>query len=198
MYLDDFVPLSGNNRGFTIQSKPGSGQNSGSTLGAALLVGKSAPPQPASPFGFESLADWISTAPLSLKPNLKTQGQYGLSVGGGNYRFVNSVPFRTPIAGFGSRLLLDVYIPGQQPNPYWLGAVQIYASCPSAQMYYAYIGQVELTGRPTGAFSTLEYAIPVSIRNVLSQTHEDCSFHIGVNMNATPVNPVLDNLRFAP
>lgn len=43
-YLDDMVPLDGNNRGFTVQSKSGNGTNSGSTLGSALVVGKLAAP----------------------------------------------------------------------------------------------------------------------------------------------------------
>lgn len=64
-------------------------------------------------------------------------------------------------------------------------------------MYSAYIGQVDLTGRPTGTFSTLEYGIPEGMRNVLSQNRDDCTFSIGVNMNATPTHPVLDNLRLA-
>jgi hypothetical protein len=197
-YLDDLIPLNGANRGVTVESKPGNVLNSGATLGSALVISRSAASPQGTPFTFESLSDWISTVPLSLNPNLKTQGASGLSVGGANYRTVTSVPMRTPIAGFGSRLLLDVYIPGQQPNPFWVGAVQIFASCPSGQMYNAFIGQVELTGRPTGAFSTLEFNIPASVRNVLSQRHDDCSFTIGVNMNATRINPVLDNLRFAP
>jgi hypothetical protein len=196
-YLDDLIPLNGANRGFTVQSKPGNEQNSGATLGAALVITKSSAQQP-TPFNFESLSDWTSTAPLSLNPNLKTEGASGLSVGGANYRTVTSIPMRTPFTGFGSRLLLDVYIPGQQPNPYWFGAVQIAATCPSGQMYNAFIGQVDLTGRPTGAFSTLEYRIPGAIASVLSQSHNDCSISIGVNMNATPTNPVLDHLRFGP
>jgi hypothetical protein len=76
--------------------------------------------------------------------------------------------------------------------------VQTYATCPTAQVHNAYIGQAELTGLPAGAFSTLEYGLPAWLRDVLSQHHDDCSFGIGVNMNPTPVNPVLDNLRFAP
>lgn len=150
------------------------------------------------PFRFEQLSDWSSSAPLALNSVLRTDGASGLSVGGGGYRVINSAALQTPVAGFGPTLLLDVYVPGNQPNPYWLGAVQTYATCPSAQLYNEYIGQVELTGLPTKGFSTLAYTLPASVQGALSQAHDDCFLSIAVNTNATPVAPVLDNLRFSP
>ena len=95
-------------------------------------------------------------------------------------------------------LIVATFVPPGQPNPYWLGAVQLYASCPSGGMYNAYLGQGELTGKPTGAFSTLTYAVGSSVMATLSQTHNDCFFSVAVNVNATPTPVVLDNLRFLP
>jgi len=149
-------------------------------------------------FGFEDLSWTSSQASLSLSPTLHTQGCYGLNVAGSGYMVVNSARFLTPLPAVSSTLALDVFVPTGQPNPFWLGAVQAYASCPSGGMNNAYLGQVELTGKPTGAFSTLTYPVNASVRNTLSQAHNDCFFSIAVNVNATPTPVVLDNLRFIP
>jgi hypothetical protein len=111
---------------------------------------------------------------------------------------ITTSAFATPLAGTSGKLALDLFIPGAQPNPYWLGAIQMYASCPSANMNNAYIGQVELTGKPIGAYSTLSFPIPAPILSTLSAAHSDCRFSVAVNMNPTPTQPTLDNLRFTP
>ena len=147
--------------------------------------------------GFESLQYWASSqATLSLDGTLHTQGCFGMDVGGSGYRTLNSGPLQTPIAGTTSTLALDTYIPPQQPNPSYLGAVQMCLTCPSANQFNMYIGQVELTGKPVGQFSTLNFPIPTPIVNVLTGSHPDCSFTIALNTNQTPKPPVLDNLRF--
>ena len=147
--------------------------------------------------GFEDLDLWSSTqATLSLSPALHTQGCYGINVAGSGYMVLNSAPFATPLPGLTSTAALDVFVPPGQPNPFWLGAVQMYASCPSAGMNNAYLGQAELTGKPTGAFSTVRYALPSNVTTTLSRPHADCFFSIAVNVNATPSPVVLDNLRF--
>jgi hypothetical protein len=97
-----------------------------------------------------------------------------------------------------STLKLDVFVPGNQPNPYWLGAVQAYATCASAGLNNAYLGQVELTGKPVNAFSTIAFSVPGPVKTALGQSHPDCFLSIAVNANQTPVAPVLDNLRLAP
>jgi hypothetical protein len=146
--------------------------------------------------GFETTLYWTSQAPLSATASRKTQGCFALQVGGSGYRTVNSVPFVTPLPGVASTIGLDVFIPSGQPNPSWLGAVQLYLTCPSAGVYNAYIGQVELTGKPQGAFSTASFPVPSPLVGVLNTAHPDCSFSAAVNMNQTPESPVLDNLRF--
>jgi hypothetical protein len=87
-------------------------------------------------------------------------------------------------------------VPPNQPNPHWLGAVQMYLTCPSANLFNQYIGEDELTGLPLNKYSTLTYPIPAPIESVLQGSHPDCFFSIAVNANQTPTPPALDNLRF--
>jgi hypothetical protein len=150
-------------------------------------------------FGFEDLSLWTSNqTKLVLSKRTPTQGCYAMDVPGTGYRTLNSATFSTPISGATSTLGLDVFNPSNPPNPSWLGAVQMYATCPSANMNNAYIGQVELTGRPVGAYSTLSFPIPSAVNSVLAQAHSDCFLSIAVNANSTPTPPTLDNLRFLP
>ena len=126
-----------------------------------------------------------------------TPGCFGLSVNGSNFRNVSSVRFATPITGGKARLLLDVYVPPNQPNQFFFGAVQTLMSCPAAGINNVFLGQVDLTGKPVGAFSTLSYNVPSNVQAALAGNTSACSFLIGVNTNATPTPPVLDNLRFS-
>lgn len=149
-------------------------------------------------FGFESLTAWTSSAPLSLDGARKTQGSFGMAVGGSGYRFLTSAPLTTPLSPLTATLLLDVFVPGNQPNQFWFGSVQMFASCPSAALNNVFLGQVELTGKPTNAFSTLSFPVPANVRTALGQARTDCFFGIAINTNATPTTPVVDNLRFGP
>lgn len=150
--------------------------------------------------GFENVSLWHSDqTTLVTSTRTPTQGCHAMDVPGANYRtLTTNSSFSTPLPGTSNTLALDFFIPTGQPDPYWLGAVQMYAGCPSANMNNAYIGQVELTGKPVGAYSTLAFPIPDWIRNTLSAPHTDCYFRIAVNMNLTPSPPTLDNLRFLP
>jgi hypothetical protein len=103
-------------------------------------------------------------------------------------------PRRCP--GTTKTLALDVFVPPNPPNPYWLGAVQMYLTCPFANFFNQYIGEDELTGLPLNKYSTLTYAIPAPLASVLQGSHPDCFFSIAVNANQTSTPPALDNLRF--
>lgn len=93
-------------------------------------------------------------------------------------------------------LALDVYIPRAPSNPWWLGAVQLYADCPSAGIYHAYIGQVELTGRPLGAFSPATFVLNPNVLAAMRSPHADFSLSIAVNALPAGEAYALDNLRF--
>lgn len=141
------------------------------------------------------MLNWTSSAPLALTSERRTQGTFGLSVGGGGYRIVNSGVVRG-VTQLQSHLLLDVFVPANPPNPYWIGAVQMFATCPAQNLHNVYLGQNELTGLPLGAFSTLEYAIPSALYGALAQ-QDGCFFSVALNTNATAIAPVIDNLRTA-
>jgi hypothetical protein len=119
-------------------------------------------------FGFENPLDWNATnAKLSLVTSPITQGCGALGVAGQGYMPITSAPFPTPPQGLQSALSVDLFIPGNQPNPSWLGALQAYLTCPSANFVNQYIGQVDLTGKPQNKFSTLRFPLPAPIVTTL-------------------------------
>jgi hypothetical protein len=74
----------------------------------------------------------------------------------------------------------------------------MYLSCPSGNVFNQYIGQVELTGKPQNAFSTLRFPLPTDVRNTLLRNLNDCFFSYALNVNQTNRTWILDNLRFTP
>jgi hypothetical protein len=150
-------------------------------------------------FGFENASAWTGTGfPLTTVSNPRTQGAFALEVGGTGYRVVTSAAFSTAIfTGLTSKLALDVYVPAGPSNPYYLGAIQLYATSPSANIYNAYEGQVELTGDPSGAFTTITFNLTPQVVAAMSSLHADFSLSIAVNVPPAAQSPVLDNLRFS-
>jgi hypothetical protein len=149
-------------------------------------------------FGFEDAASWTGTnAILRLVATPITQGCAALGINGQGYVPFTSAIFNTTALSVKVALSVDLFIPQNQPNPSWLGALQMYLTCPEANIFNQYIGQAELTGHPRNAFSTLRYPLPSATLSTLSQTL-DCSFGFALNVNQTNQTWILDNLRFTP
>jgi hypothetical protein len=150
-------------------------------------------------FGFEDVQRWSSTqAALSLATTPLTQGCGALAVQGSGYMTINGAAFSTRGLATNAAASVDLFIPGNQPNGFWLGALQMYLTCPSANVFNQYIGQVELTGEPQGHYSTLRFPLPSATRSTLAQPLDDCAFSLALNVNATGQAWLLDNLRFTP
>jgi hypothetical protein len=166
--------------------------------GASKLACTRAPVDLQSIFGFESPAAWNTGSTASeVVGTPHTEGNFALRLGGSGFREISSRMFDTSLYdGVSSTLALDVYVPARPSNPYWQGAVQLYASCPSANLNHAWVGQVELTGKPTGAFATLSFPLPPDVVAAMSSAHADFSVSIAVNADPAGEDIVLDNLRF--
>jgi hypothetical protein len=147
--------------------------------------------------GFESL-DWSTNGSpvLALVSSPITEGCHALSVNGQGYIPITGPSFNTSqLTLVGPAVSLDVFVPPAQPNPHYLGAVQLYLTCPSANFWNQYIGEDELTGLPANQYSTLRYPLPSPISAMLAGSHPDCFFNLNLNINKTPTPLYLDNLR---
>jgi hypothetical protein len=148
-------------------------------------------------FGFEDPLSWSATnSTLSLVTSPVTQGCGALGISGSGYLPINGASFPTSSVSPNNALSVDLFIPSNQPNQFYLGALQMYLSCPSGNVFNQYIGQVELTGKPQNQYSTLRFPLPSATLSTLHQALSDCSFSFALNVNQTNRTWILDNLRF--
>jgi hypothetical protein len=147
-------------------------------------------------FGFEDVQRWSSSqAVLSLVTAPLTQGCGALGIEGQGYMSIAGSTFTTQGLAVGTQASVDLFIPANQPNQFYLGALQMFLSCPSGAVNNQYIGQVELTGKPQNRYSTLRFPLSAAVRANLTRNLTDCSFTFGLNANPTGRKWLLDNLR---
>jgi FtsP/CotA-like multicopper oxidase with cupredoxin domain len=145
---------------------------------------------------FEDPYVWISSV-AGITPSLDprhTEGANSVAVNAHGFVSLKSRPFALT-AALASTLALDFFVPTQQPNPFFFGQVQLVVDCPSKNVFSQFIGQVDFTGRPLGAFSRLNFPVPSNIASAIGSSCED--FDIAVNINV-PSNAtgtyLVDNL----
>lgn len=152
-------------------------------------------------FGFEDNYGWTATSSngaLALVTSPITQGCAAQALRGQGFMTIDSAPFTTRGLVTNAASSVDLFIPPNQPNQFWTGQVQLFLSCPSGNFFHQFIGQAEITGRPTNRFSTMRIPLTSAARAVLGQTHDDCSFQLALNVNTTGQAWVFDNFRFTP
>lgn len=143
--------------------------------------------------GFENAADWSSAASHAGNA-VATQGVASLSVNAHGYVTIHSATFTS---GAGAQVSYDLLLPNQQTNPIWFGQTQIFVDCPSKNVTNSFVGQVELTGRPLGIFTTITIPIPVAIRNAIGASCSNMALTISLNVPTTQTSAyLLDNIRF--
>lgn len=149
---------------------------------------------------FEGPAEqfWLTqTGTLSRVTSNVREGLSAMSVNASGYVRLDSASFSSwQLPVIGTRLDLDVFVPPSgQPNPSWLGSVQLFATIPSAQIVNSYVGQIELTPNGTG-WRTGSFTLPAQLRTALAQQHADVRFGIAINTPQGAPPLLLDHLRF--
>ena len=170
------------------------------------LPANAAPKLVTDPLQFESEPDWHVTQgqvqSLTIT-NVHTQGQGALAVTAPqgytriDSKAISSTNPELETLEVGSQVSLDFQIPVAQVNPFWFGAVEMVISAPSRNVYSAYLGEVELTGLPTGVFTTLQFAVPAAVATALEgATYSDLTVGIVINVpNGTTGVYIIDNFR---
>lgn len=142
--------------------------------------------------GFESASAWHGPGYVSTS-STHTQGLRSLAVDPPSYgRYVSDA---FPFSGQLRSVALDFRLPTAVPNPSWYGSVQLFLSCAQRGLDLAYLGQVDLAGKPLGSFTTLEYAVPTSVRSALGSGCSALKLTVGLNVPSGTATYLLDNLR---
>jgi len=160
--------------------------------GENLAVNKSMLSDPAEVLGFEKASDWSAGVATSAS-SVATQGLSSLSVSAHGYVTIHSISFSSSIA---AAVAYDLLLPTQQTNAFWFGQTQFYVDCPARNVHNAFVGQAELTGLPTGLFTTIKIPVPTSIVNSVGNC-SNLALTIVLNVPTTQTSPyLLDNIRF--
>lgn len=135
-------------------------------------------------------ADWSAPGVTMTAGTPSVDPGTALVVEGDGYIPITAAPFSTSDYQrlFGAptdptRLVVYVRVPSDQPNPYWIGAVQAYISAPSANLHDVYLGQVELTEFPVGSFWKASYELPSGVLAMLAGAHDDVELRFSLNVN---------------
>jgi hypothetical protein len=150
--------------------------------------------------GFENASLWTPTAgTVSNVSTPITEGSAALSWSGIAYAEIQSTALTQAQAPIGNSVAFDLRLPTQQPNPFWLGVVQVFLSVPSKNVNNAIIGSRELTGLALGTYHTTTFAIPQWVKTALQgQTYSDLRVKVVLNVNQGSGAHLIDNFRFVP
>lgn len=126
-----------------------------------------------------------------------SEGLASIEVPGGGYVVASSPLLRTvDVAEVGDELSLDLYLQDDQPNPYWLGSVDAFATIPAAGIYNAHLGHVELTGLPIGEWSSVSFPVADILRSAFLADFPVAQIALAVNTAQGAPAVLLDALGF--
>jgi DNA-binding protein YbaB len=165
------------------------------------LPGQTPQTNPSVDLGFESVAGWSGTgATLTSVANPVTQGAKSLQVTNVTGTVtIQSAAFGSNLVGAGStRVLMDVWVPTNQPNPTNWGTLNVSISIPSAGLTNVSLGTLSITGKPQNQFSPFDCALPANVVSALSTARTDISLRIQLQITAGSGPWYLDNVRFLP
>lgn len=157
--------------------------------------------QPMQTLSFESIGSWqVQNGSSTLSTDF-LHGRNALSISSGGWTSLVSQPLSSALLRQAARspdlskMSYALRIPTTQPNPHWIGASQLYITAPSANVYNAYMGQVELTPLPRGQYVRLNFTVPPEALHVITGDREDVTFTIVLNVNAGTSGWLLDDLQ---
>ncbi|KYF54952.1 hypothetical protein BE08_40100 [Sorangium cellulosum] len=150
--------------------------------------------------GFDDpAAPWTSDeAGLGSDFTQFTEGSSSLQLNGCNFMAVESPFFLTADwQAVGDRLQFDLFVPSSQPNPFWVGGIQVMVTIPGANIFSLPIpAWTNLTTLPRGAWSTIEFVVPPNVKAALLGDFADAQLRIEVTTASCQDPLLLDNLRF--
>ncbi|WP_233561276.1 hypothetical protein [Sorangium cellulosum] len=100
----------------------------------------------------------------------------------------------TPV---GNKIKLDLFVSKQQPNPSWVGNLEVLISIPSAGIHNQWAGNVVLNGLTRGAFNPVQFSqLPAATLTALNAAPSDVKLQFNFNVTANSGPYYMDNIRF--
>jgi len=150
-------------------------------------------------FSFEDSNDWSVSNGNGSASDWVTDGTSSLKVSGSGYVEIESRTFNTmDLDQVMEVVSVDLAVPTTIPNPYWLGALQLFVSCPSANLYNAFQGQIDLADASLGEFNQLIFDLDESAVSALATMGNVCSLKFALNVAAGSGDYIFDHVAFIP
>jgi hypothetical protein len=137
----------------------------------------------------------VGSVILSTTTSAASDRLQSLQVNGCQYATIISPIFNTRELPAGNKLSIDVRLPTQQQNPYWLGDVQLFITIPSAGINNVWLGQRLFQGLSLGSFHALDFTLPSAVKTALAGNHPDAQITIALNTGNCLAPVLIDNVR---
>jgi hypothetical protein len=137
-----------------------------------------------------TVSEFVSSADVS-------QGSASLQIGARGYVVLQSAKLPNSAIGGGSTISCDVKLSTSQSNPNWLGSLQVFVDLPSANLYNAFVGQVDLAP-PLGQWQTVNIPVPSYLLTPMRDggAYSDLVVKIAMSVpEDAPAPYLLDNLQ---
>jgi len=157
-------------------------------------------PPPVVDLSFETLGGWSTPQAVTLTSvqNPVTQGARSLQISNvtGTTNVV-SANFSADLAPNGAtRVIVDLWVPSNQPNPTAVGNLSFVISIPSAGINGLSLGSLGLTSLTRNQFNQLEFPLPAAVQTALNGTASDVSIRLALAINSGSGPWYIDNIRF--
>src|SRR5690606_12891400 len=136
--------------------------------------------------------------PIPQNFEFRSEGSFSSEIASDGWTLVSTPSLDTrTLTRVGDRVALDVRVPSEQLNPYWIGDVQLYAHIPSAGISNQWLGYQSLDQLPLDTWSTVEFELPEGIVEALSGAYPDAQFLVTANLASNLAPLLIDHIRFS-
>ncbi|KYG03854.1 hypothetical protein BE21_49760 [Sorangium cellulosum] len=151
--------------------------------------------------GFEKPGAWTSTqALLATHTGRVKEGIASLEVRTpSSFNAIVSPNFSTSgLTPVGNKIKLSLFVSKQQPNPSWVGNLEVLISIPSAGINNQWAGNVVLNGLTRGVFNEVTFSqqLPAATVAALNAAPSDVKLQFNFNVTANSGPYYMDDIRF--
>ncbi|WP_433935510.1 hypothetical protein AB3662_12335 [Sorangium cellulosum] len=149
--------------------------------------------------GFEKPGAWTSPqAQLSVHTGRVEEGIASLQVKTpASFNAIVSPSFSAAGLTIGNKITVDLFVSPAQPNPSWVGNLEVLISIPSAGINNQWAGNVALTPLTRGSFQRIQFAsLATATKNALIAGATDVKLQFNFNVTSNSGPYYLDNVRF--
>lgn len=146
---------------------------------------------------FDNVGDWTATQGTLSATSNATEGTAALQFEASDYTRIQSREFSTSeLSGITNRLGFDVFIPDLPPSFYWLGYMNAFIECPSANLWRTYVGHQPLQILFDDEYNRVEFDLSSHVVGVLNGNYDDCKVSLDFVTNTAFGDFIIDNGGF--